>query len=487
MWNVMCMRGLLMIRRRSTLFGLMMVSGLLAAVLQPARPSAAQSGSPRDGAIILNSSGGGSIDAAPKFTINGDGTFAAQFDGELVTGGTEFSPATGFMFYTGGALYGSPTLTSRSEAPTKVNWASSTVTETVADAAAEQVLSTGSYTLTITYQTLAPAGMTIRVAVTPTPPDTSTRLYFVSNANANGQPLNAFEDYYIEAEEDNILSYDDEDAGMRYLVGFTNYPGGFYADSLIYGSEPCVFGKLSGCPSSGPAGGAQYNGDQEASDLAIGGEWMPYIAAPELTWVTFAAPIPPAEEEPTDEQPVAPAQQCLNTTDMAISPERIELAPGGEAVVNLTLRNTDTVPQGYHDVVLSLSDGLSVTAVSDGMRNLGRRAALERLVLQPNETRSMAVTVSAADSLPTAPIHVAELYCGGRVVSRIDGVFVPVAAVSAPVVTVVEAPAPTAAPAPLPAVLPNTAGESSNIDPSLAIWPLLILLTAWLLRQRRNA
>ena len=77
-------------------------------------------------------------------------------------------------------------------------------------------------------------------------------------------------------------------------------------------------------------------------------------------------------------------------------------------------------------MLLSLSDGLSVgSSSSSDVVNLGRRAALQNVILEPNETRSFDVTVQAAETLPTAPLHITELYCAGRVVERIDGVFLP--------------------------------------------------------------
>ncbi len=99
-----------------------------------------------------------------------------------------------------------------------------------------------------------------------------------------------------------------------------------------------------------------------------------------------------------------------------------------------------------------------------GGLNLGQRAALQGLSLGPGETRSWTLTVAAADPLPTAPLHVLERYHRGAAAVRIDGVFVPAAAVAAPEVpAAVEAPVVVDAPAvetpsttALPAVLPNT-------------------------------
>jgi hypothetical protein len=191
-------------------------------------------------------------------------------------------------------------------------------------------------------------------------------------------------------------------------------------------------------------------------------------------------------EEPTPVLPSGP--QCFSDVDMAVSPQFISLAPGGEATVNVAVRNTNNELQGYNDLLVSFSDGLDVVSVSDGGVDLGQRAAWQKFQLEANETREFAVTVRANEQLTAAPLHITELYCGGRVLERIDGVFITPAPAAAPAVVAVEpTPAPAGAPAPLPVVLPNTAGETAAVDPSLAIWPLLILLTAWLLRQRRRA
>ena len=147
---------------------------------------------------------------------------------------------------------------------------------------------------------------------------------------------------------------------------------------------------------------------------------------------------------------------------MAVSPQFINLAPGGTATVEVAMRNLcNDAPFIDSDLLVSFSDGLSVTDGSQGMLNLGQRAAWQKLSLAPGETRTWTVTVRAADTLVAAPVHITELYHRGGVASRIDGVFItPAPAAPAPA-PVVEAPAPAPAdPAPLPSALPNTAGES---------------------------
>jgi hypothetical protein len=161
----------------------------------------------------------------------------------------------------------------------------------------------------------------------------------------------------------------------------------------------------------------------------------------------------------------APAE-CALTPDMAVSPQFIELAPGGTATVEIALRNLcNDAPYRNSDLLVSFSDGLRVIDGSSGMLNLTQRAAWQGFTLAPGETRRWTVTVQADAALAVAPVHISELYHLGRVASRIDGVFITPAAVVAapadpvPAPVVNPAPAP-AAPAPLPAALPNTAGDT---------------------------
>jgi hypothetical protein len=189
---------------------------------------------------------------------------------------------------------------------------------------------------------------------------------------------------------------------------------------------------------------------------------------------------PPQESAP----PSGP--QCFSDVDMAVSPQFITLAPGGEATVNVAVRNTNNELQGYNDLLVSFSDGLDVVSVSDNGVDLGQRAAWQKFQLEANETREFAVTVRAAEQLTAAPLHISELYCGGRVLERIDGVFITPAPTAAPAVVAVEpTPAPTAAPAPLPAVLPNTAGEvaAARHLPIGGVWLAVIVCLAALLRR----
>jgi hypothetical protein len=176
------------------------------------------------------------------------------------------------------------------------------------------------------------------------------------------------------------------------------------------------------------------------SDLDLSIEVVPYVAP---------------------EEPEAPAF-CDLTPDMAVSPQFIELAPGGQATVEVAMRNlcadAPTVPG---DLLVSFSDGLSVVDGSEGMLNLGQRAAVQAFALNPGETRRWTVTVEAATALTAAPEHISEYYVGGRVVNRIDGVFItpaPIAAAPALAEPVVVSPVP-AAPS-TPTSLPNTSGAA---------------------------
>jgi hypothetical protein len=185
----------------------------------------------------------------------------------------------------------------------------------------------------------------------------------------------------------------------------------------------------------------------------------------------------------------APAQ-CQQTPDMAVSPQFIELAPGGSATVEVAMRNLcDDAPYAGSDLLVSFSDGLSVTGGSDGLVNLGQRAAWQGFALAPGETRRWTVTVSAAESLSVAPLHITELFNGGRAVARIDGVFITPAPTAAPVAAAPAEPAPPAAPAapaPLPAALPNTAGADAAMPLLTALAALVLLSSALLLRRKRS-
>jgi hypothetical protein len=162
-----------------------------------------------------------------------------------------------------------------------------------------------------------------------------------------------------------------------------------------------------------------------------------------------------------DPTPV-PVTACAQLPDMAVSPELINLAPGGSATVEVALRNLcSDAPFNDSDLLVSLSDGLTVVDGSAGMLNLGQRAAWQGLSLAAGETRRWTLTVKAAETLSAAPQHISELYHRGRVANRIDGVFItpaPAPVVAAPAPAPAPAAAP-AAPAPIPAALPNTAGE----------------------------
>jgi hypothetical protein len=176
---------------------------------------------------------------------------------------------------------------------------------------------------------------------------------------------------------------------------------------------------------------------------------------------------------------------CTTVPDLAVSPAEIPLAPGDTAQLTISIRNLCTIAAWSNaDLLLSLSDGLTVIAVPDGWLNLTQRAALQGLHLNPAETRSWTITVGAAAELPTSPIFVVEHYFLGSAGQRIDGVFLPPATVvaapveAAPVTPVEAAPAPAAPPA-LPVTLPNTAG------PVLPLLALALSAVAALVAGRR--
>jgi hypothetical protein len=455
-----------MITRRRLRFRLL--PALLAVLLSLPQPAAAS------GSVTLNSSFGNSAMEPPRIVVH-PSSIALIHAGKLYSGGTESAPRAGFVYYADGTLYGAPHLTALSGATNKSDWTSATVTEGTADVSAQQVLVAGSTTISITWSATMFSVLTEMIEISPVPTSGTHGLYFVVDTKTLERTANTYlgSDLGIEFAEVNdrdryVGIYED---GLLYFTGIsmaselprddTNQP-----DSTMYGSVACVFGKASGCPSRGPQNGSGYSGDLgTATDGAIG-LYYNLVNRTLFTGFGYGAaafpalpPVTPTPETETEDAAV-PAAQCLNTTDIAVSPAEIPLAPGGTATIDVAVRNTDTVPQGYHDIVVSLSDGLSVTGISDGV-NLGRRAALQGFILQPNETRTMQVQVSAGANLAAAPAHVTELYCGGRVAERIDGVFLSQAApavTAEPVVVAEPAPAAPAAPAPLPAVLPNTAG-----------------------------
>jgi hypothetical protein len=197
-----------------------------------------------------------------------------------------------------------------------------------------------------------------------------------------------------------------------------------------------------------------------------------------------------------DDSDAAP-RVCALIPDMAISPERIAFDAAGRAELTVTLRNRcNDLRFNGSDLLVSLSDGLSVVDGSAGLVNLGQRAAWQNLSLSPAETRSWTLTVQAPAMLPTAPLHVAELYYLGRVAQRIDGIFVgaaapavEAAAAEPPAAAPVE-PAAPAEPAPLPAVLPNTVGETGTgsgiLLPAALLTAAMLLLSIVLQRLPRR-
>lgn len=129
----------------------------------------------------------------------------------------------------------------------------------------------------------------------------------------------------------------------------------------------------------------------------------------------FAALTPPTPLNPAEPGAAArPLPQCLSAPDLAVQ-QLTELTTDRPAELLVTVRNQHNQVHGTDDILISLSDGLTVTDATPGTLNLGQRVALQGLTLLPNETRSFTATISAAAGLPATPIFVAEIYCGGRV------------------------------------------------------------------------
>jgi hypothetical protein len=223
-----------------------------------------------------------------------------------------------------------------------------------------------------------------------------------------------------------------------------------------------------------------------------------------FTYAYLGVPITPAYGDfelplevvaPAAPTPTRPAV-CPIGPDIAVSPQFIELLPGGEATVEVALRNLcNDSPSAGGDVLISFSDGLTVVGVGDMMLELGPRASAPGIVLQPGETRVLSATVQAQEQLTAPPVHITEYYVGGRVVERIDGVFItpaapvavePTPAADGSVLPAAAAESTVAAEpdAALPISLPNTAGEAAGLLPLLT---LLLALAAGGALLRRTA
>jgi hypothetical protein len=188
--------------------------------------------------------------------------------------------------------------------------------------------------------------------------------------------------------------------------------------------------------------------------------------------IVIAPAVTPTPEPTPEPEPVAApvATVCAETPDMAVSPQFIELAPGGRATVEVAMRNLCAdVPTTSGDLLMSFSDGLSVVETTDGFIALGQRAALQNFTLAAGETRRWTITVEAGSDAADAATHITEYFTGGRVASRIDGVFVapaPTAAAeaAAPVIEVV----PVAEVPAAPVTLPNTSATGSMLPQLLS-------------------
>ncbi len=371
--------------------------------------------------------------------------------------------------------------------------------------------SSGTFTQTETYSYTPPSPyIDVEVDIEP-PPGFSGPMQLYLTADVIADSNEAGRGYAGEFDGNQIVAHTNESG----VVGFV--ASGRPFDSYIHGTYNCVFsyasiqecgndaadwassasgpdawfgpGLIEPYPTPGRLDARSESESTDTYDSALGVHWdmtsnqtlrtsMLFISREAFDAMLNA---PPATPEP---EPAV----CELTPDMAVSPQLIELAPGGTATLEVALRNLCAdLPYQDADLLVSLSDGLTVRDGSTGLVDLGQRAAWQQLTLAPGETRRWTLTVSAADALPTAPLHITELYRSGRVAGRIDGVFVaPADAVEPAVVApaAVEVPAP--APAPLPAVLPNTDGELATLPQALGGAVLLTAVAAWLLRRRQR-
>jgi sugar lactone lactonase YvrE len=193
--------------------------------------------------------------------------------------------------------------------------------------------------------------------------------------------------------------------------------------------------------------------------IAADQEGTLYVADQEGHRVVAFRGVVPVTPTPTTETPAF----CAQPPTLAIKPDPLEIAPGGAATVWVELVNScRDLPSAPVDVLLSLSDGLTVIETSEGVLNLGQRAALQRFSLDAGAMLGWYAVVRASDPFVTAPLAVAEVYAGAAVVRNANVTFsVPTAPAPAPAAPAEPAPAPApAAPAPLPSALPNTAGAA---------------------------
>jgi hypothetical protein len=219
------------------------------------------------------------------------------------------------------------------------------------------------------------------------------------------------------------------------------------------------------------------NGDlPEELDAGVGAHWNITTNRTVKTSLIFLSTDAFNRTEST------PAAYCTQPATLEIKPDPLEIAPGGAATVWVEMTNPcRDLPTAPADALLSFSDGLTVINTSDGVLNLGQRAALQRFSLAAGQTLGWYAIVRATDPFVTAPLAIGEIFAGAAVVRTDSLNFTTPAPAPAPA-PVVEVPAPApAAPAPLPAVLPNTSGGAL---PGLLL-PALAALGAAGLAARR--
>jgi hypothetical protein len=320
----------------------------------------------------------------------------------------------------------------------------------------------------------------------------------------NGADLQLYfaSDFYLDGKDEGP-GITTTDADGNFMVGqfnatafggYAELPGSEW-DSWMEGDYWCAFGYWDsefdeGCQ-SGPYVGGPYSNTIDPNpsfeefigqDAGVGAHWT--IDGATTTTKAIRVYFRDSRAYLPADEPL----QCELTPDMAVNPQFIELLPNGTARVEVTLRNLcKDKPYNGSDLLLSVNDQLRVIDGSRELTFLGSRAAVQGLSLNPDETRTYFFIVQAGDVVPAGPVHISELYNGGRVVQRIDGVFLtPAAAPAAPLEPAVVAPLEPAAAAPLPRALPNTAGESAALPFAAFAALLLAIGGAATLLQRRS-
>jgi hypothetical protein len=274
-------------------------------------------------------------------------------------------------------------------------------------------------------------------------------------------------------------------------------------DSYLADDYRCFFGAPDKCAAGpdtlrGASAGemlSNYVSTAPEVDIGVGGAWRIGTLPAELDAQLVFASREVYDARPLDAppEPVDPivATICSQPPTLALKPDGSTITPGSRMTIWVEAVNTcRDLPTAPFDMLLSLSDGLSVEQTSVNALNLGQRAALQRVTLGAGETLGWYAVVGAANPLPTAPLAIAELYAGAAVVrtAQTELTVAAAPAVEAPAVpaevpaVVVSEPAPVAA---LPTTLPNTSAAPVLILPLLGSALLSLLVGAVVRRNRR--